>query len=101
VVDEEPPAKLNEVTDDVVGAAVEVHDRLRPGLLERAYEEALSAELDRRGIGCRSQVHQPLRYRGEQLSASYRLDLLVEGRVVVEIKAVSEVQPVHRAQLLT
>lgn len=92
---------LNEVSEAVIGAAIEVHDHLGPSLLERAYEQALSIELDRQEIPFASETELPLRYRDRELDESYRLDLLVDDRLVVEIKAVSDIQRVHRAQLLT
>jgi GxxExxY protein len=88
-------------THDIVGAAIEVHRRLGPGLLESAYETCLCRELTLRGISCRQQVPLPVKYRGVQLDCGYRLDLVVEESVIIEVKAVGKVLPVHRAQVLT
>jgi GxxExxY protein len=88
-------------TYDIVGAAIEVHRRLGPGLLESAYERCLSRELLFRGIPFQRQVPLPVEYRGLQLNCGYRLDIVVGGSVIVEVKAVSKVLPIHRAQVLT
>ena len=88
-------------THDIIGAAIEVHRRLGPGLLESAYETCLCRELTLRGLGCVQEVPLPVHYRGVQLDCGYRLDLVVEGSVIVEVKAVRKVLPVHRAQVLT
>ncbi len=88
-------------THAIVGAAIEVHRRLGPGLLESAYETCLCRELTLRGMECLQEVPLPVRYRGVQLDCGYRLDLVVEESVVVEVKAVQKVLPVHRAQVLT
>ena len=89
------------VTRRVIGAAIDVHRALGPGLLESAYAECLTRELILRGIPFRRQVSLPVDYKGLRLDCSYRLDLLVADSVVVEIKAVSAIEPVHEAQLLT
>jgi GxxExxY protein len=91
----------NEVTERIIGAAIEVHRTLGPGLLESAYEECLGHELALRGVTFERQRPLPVEYKGIKLECCYRLDLLVENAVVVEIKAVSEIEPVHEAQLLT
>jgi GxxExxY protein len=88
-------------THDIVGAAIEVHRRLGPGLLESAYETCLCRELSHRGISFRRQVPLPVDYRGIRLECGYQLDIVVEDSVIVEVKAVKRVIPVHRAQLLT
>ena len=93
--------RVNALTGEIIGAAIEVHRALGPGLLESAYEECLCHELALRGIVFRRQVPLPLAYKGIQLDCGYRLDLLVEDTVVVEVKAVQEVLPLHEAQLLT
>jgi GxxExxY protein len=84
-----------------VGAAIEVHRRLGPGLLESAYETCLCRELYLQGIKFRQQVALPVQYRGLSLDCGYRLDILVDELVIVEVKALKQVLPVHRAQLLT
>lgn len=91
----------NEITKEVIGAAIEVHRALGPGLLESAYEECLCRELALRSISFERQKPLPVGYKGVQLDCGYRLDLLVGGLVVVEIKAVDALAPIHEAQLLT
>jgi GxxExxY protein len=88
-------------TGPIIGAAIEVHRHLGPGLLESAYEECLCHELYLRGIGCRRQVDLPVEYKGLKLDCGYRLDLIVNEEVIVELKCVEKVLPVHEAQLLT
>jgi len=85
----------------VIGAAIDVHRIVGPGLLERVYEECLCHELRLREIGYRRQVALDLAYKGLRLGPAYRMDLVVESSVVVEIKAADALLPVHRAQLLT
>jgi GxxExxY protein len=93
--------KVNETTEAVIGAAIEVHRALGPGLLESAYEECLCRELALRRIPFERQVSLPVEYKGLRLDCGYRIDLLADSQVVVEIKAVEELLPVHEAQLLT
>ncbi|MCU0493743.1 MAG: GxxExxY protein [Chloroflexaceae bacterium] len=93
--------KVNELTQSIIGAAIEVHRVLGPGLLESAYEECLAHELQLRNVVFERQKPLPVNYKGILLDCSYRLDLLVRAAVVVEIKAVEEVLPIHEAQLLT
>lgn len=88
-------------TSPIIGAAIEVHRHLGPGLLESAYEECLCHELHLRGIDFRHQVDLPVEYKGLKLDCSYRLDLMVHEEVVVELKCVERVLPVHEAPLLT
>lgn len=88
-------------THDIVGAAIEVHRRLGPGLLESAYEMCLCRELYLRRVGFQQQVALPVEYRGLNLDCGYRLDILVEQSVIIEVKALGKVLPVHRAQVLT
>ena len=92
---------FNKVTEAIIGAAIEVHRTLGPGLLESAYEECLCHELRLRGIPFERQRPLPVTYKGLDLECGYRLDLLVHDAVVVEIKAVEALQPIHEAQLLT
>ncbi len=94
----EPGAEL---TGKIIGAAIEVHRNLGPGLLESAYEECLAFELDESGLNYRRQVVLPIRYKKARIDMAYRVDLLVEEEVIVELKTVLSVLPVHRAQLLT
>ena len=90
-----------ELTRQIIGAAIEVHRLLGPGLLESAYEECLCHELAIRGIHFEKQKPIPLVYKGTKLDCGFRLDLLVEGRVVVELKSVDGFGPVHEAIMLT
>lgn len=90
-----------DLTDQIFGAAIAVHRELGPGLLESAYEACLCHELVRRHIRFERQVPLPVKYRDELVECGYRLDLLVGDAVVVEIKAVEKLTPVHEAQLLT
>ena len=92
---------VNELTKEIIGAAIEVHRTLGPGLLESAYEECLCRELTVRGVPFARQVALPVEFKGLRLDCGYRLDLLVEKKVVVEIKAVESLLPIHEAQLLT
>jgi GxxExxY protein len=93
--------EVNELTEKIIGAAMEVHRVMGPGLLESAYEECLCYELSRLGIEFKRQVQMPVPYKGLKLDCGYRLDLLVEDSVIVELKAVDHFLPVHSAQLLT
>lgn len=93
--------ELNRITEQIIGAAIEVHRALGPGLLESAYEECLCHELKLRGVPFERQKPLPVTYKGAALDCGYRLDLLVASAVVVEIKAVESLQPIHEAQLLT
>ena len=92
---------LNRLSNDVIGAAIEVHRELGAGLLESTYELALQHELGLRGIASTRQVLLPVRYKDLELPDAYRIDLLVEDSLVVEVKAVEVIIPVHSAQLLT
>jgi GxxExxY protein len=85
----------------VIGAAIEVHKRLGPGLLESAYDECLSHELALRSIAFVRQQPLPLVYKAVKLDCGYRMDLVVEGRLLIEVKAVEALHPIHEAQLLT
>jgi GxxExxY protein len=93
--------KINDVTGVVVNAAMKVHTALGPGLLERTYQTCLAHELRKRGLVVETEVPMPVVYDGVVTELGYRLDLLVESEVVVEVKAVSQLLPVHRHQLLT
>jgi len=89
------------VTEAIIGAAIEVHRHLGPGLLESAYQKCLEYELASRGIAFSVQVDLPVVYKGVRLDCGYKMDFVVEDVVVVELKSVEEVVPVHEAQLLT
>lgn len=93
--------RVNKTTEAIIGAAIEVHRSLGPGLLESAYEECLCHELKSRGIPFQRQVPLQVVYKGAKLECGYRIDLLVNDEVVVELKAVDLLQPIHEAQLLT
>lgn len=90
-----------ELTGQIIGAAIEVHRALGPGLLESAYQACLARELSLRGIAFEREKPLPVEYKGLELDCGYRLDFLVEDRVVLELKAVDRLLPVHEAQLLT
>ena len=90
-----------ELTHAIIGAAIEVHRQLGPGLLESAYEECLARELTIRSVSFERQKALPVVYKGVKLDCGYRLDLLAEGRVIVELKAVEALAPIHDAILLT
>jgi GxxExxY protein len=90
----------NELSNKIIGAAIELHKILGPGLLESAYENALSYDLKEIGIQVKQQVPMPFVYKEIKLDVGYRLDLLVEEKVIVEIKSVEMLAPVHYAQLL-
>ena len=92
---------VNEISSQVIGAAIEVHKNLGPGLLESSYEACLLYELKERGLEVKSQVIIPILYKGVQLDAGYRLDLLVENRMIIEIKSANKLEGIHTAQLLT
>lgn len=93
--------QVNELTEEIIGAAIEVHRALGPGLLERAHEECLCRELKLRHIAFERQRDLPVVYKGTELDCGYQLDLLVADRIVVELKAVEKLLPIHEAQLLT
>ena len=85
----------------VIGFAIEVHRELGPGLLESAYEKCLAHELKEHEIECVTQMSLPVAYKGLTLDCGYRVDMIVEGRLIVELKSVDSLQPIHEAQLLT
>jgi len=93
--------RLNALTEALIGAAVDVHRALGPGLLESAHEACLACELAQRGVDVERQKALPLSYREVRLDCGYRLDLLVGGAVVVEVKAVDRLLPIHESQLLS
>jgi len=93
--------RLDSLTEKIIGAAITVHRVLGPGLLESAYEECLCYELSQLGLSFKRQVPLPVRYKEVKLDCGYRMDIVVEGTVVVEIKAVERLIPVHDAQLLS
>lgn len=93
--------EANDLTGKIIGCAIEVHKALGPGLLESAYEECLAFELLKAGLMIRRQVPTPLVYKDVKLECGYRIDILVEDSVVLELKVVDEFNPVHEAQILT
>lgn len=93
--------KANELTEIIIGAAMEVHKQLGPGLLESAYLAAMRRELELRGIPFEHEKPLPVNYKGERIDCGYRIDLLVDERVVVELKSVEALHDIHEAQLLT
>ena len=99
----QPKGKLYEelLTGQIIGAAIEVHKQLGPGLLESTYQACLCRELELRGISFECQKPLPLEYKGVRLECGYRIDLLVAGLVIVEIKSVEALAPIHEAQVLT
>lgn len=90
-----------ECTQRIIGAAIEVHRALGPGLLESAYQACLEREFEERGIAYQSQLSLPVHYRDIDLDVGYRIDLLVENKIVVELKSVESIESIHEAQLLT
>ena len=92
---------LNGLSEQVIGAAIEVHRELGPGLLESTYESALQHELSLLGLNSVRQIALPIRYKGLEIDEAYRIDLLVEDALILEVKTVEAFRPVHTAQLLT
>jgi GxxExxY protein len=93
--------RKDEITGEIIGAAIEVHRELGPGLLESAYEQCLCHELTLRGLRFQRQVEVPVVYKGIRLDCGYRIDVIVEDSVIVELKTVDKLLPIHEAQLLT
>jgi len=92
---------INQLTSKIIGAAIEVHKILGPGLLESAYEECLSHELSIQGVSFEKQKPLTIDYKGKKLDCGYRLDMVVENAVVLELKSCEKIEPIHHAQLLT
>ncbi len=97
----EEGARLNQVTEQIIGAAIAVHRALGPGLLESTYEACLFHELTQQGLQVEAQKSLPVVYREVKLDCGYRLDLLVENTVIVELKSVDRLAPIHTAQLMS
>ena len=89
------------ISDAIIGEAIEIHRELGPGLFENVYEQVLAASLTRRGFRVERQVAVPLQYRGLHFEQAYRLDLIVEDEIIVEVKSIERLLPVHAKQLLT
>jgi GxxExxY protein len=95
------PLRLDRLTEQIIGAAIEVHRQLGPGLMESAYEECLCYELSQLGLPFQRQAHLPVSYKGIRLDCGYKMDLVVDDSVVLELKTVDRLLAVHTAQLLT
>lgn len=92
---------LNSLSYEIIGAAYHVHSELGPGLLESTYEVCLEYELIKRGFNVERQKTLPINYDGIKLDAAYKIDLLVEDSIIIELKAVAQIEPIHTAQILT
>jgi GxxExxY protein len=91
----------NQLTNEIIGSAIEVHRNLGPGLLESTYEECMAFELQERDLTVERQLELPILYKGNHLEQNYRIDLLVNNQVIIELKSVNKIEPIHDAQLLT
>jgi len=89
------------LSNKVIGCAIEVHRELGPGLLESAYEQCLAAELSRSGVPFQAQLDLPVTYKGTRLDCGYRIDLLVDKQLIVELKSIEQLLKIHEAQILT
>ena len=92
---------INQLSSKIIGAAIEVHKALGPGLLESAYEKCLCHELKLRGLSFDSQKPLPLFFKGEEIDCGYRLDVVVDNAIILELKSCEKIEPIHKAQLLT
>ena len=93
--------KGDQLTSEIIGSAIEVHRNLGPGLLESTYEECMVFELKQRDLIISRQHEIPILYKGNRLEQNYRIDLLVNNHVIVELKSIKKIEPIHNAQLLT
>jgi GxxExxY protein len=93
--------ELNEISGTVIGCAIKVHRALGPGLLESAYEGCLVYELSKKGLSCQTQLKLPVIYDGVKIDTGYRVDVIVANSVILEIKTVKKIIPIHEAQLLS
>ncbi len=93
--------EVNDLTKTIIGAAIEVHRTLGPGLLESTYEACLFYELEQMGLFVERQVELPVKYKNIRMEIGYKIDLLVENQVIIEVKSVKELLPVHMAQIIT
>ncbi len=100
-MDHEEYLRINKVSNIVIGAAIDVHKELGPGLLESVYEECLKLELESKGIKVETQKDLPLIYKGQNTGKTYRIDMLVDDRVIVELKSVESLKPVNEIQIVT
>ena len=101
MVTEEELIKLNGISQEIIGAAINVHKEIGPGMLESVYEVCLLQEMEDRGLRVSHQVDVPLYYKGKLTNKCFRIDILVNDEVIVELKAVEEMNPIYEAQLLT
>ena len=92
---------IDQLSNKIIGAAIEVHKTLGPGLLESAYEECMCHELDLRGLSYERQKPLPVFYKGTKLDCGYRLDIVVNEGIILELKSCESIEPIHKAQLLT
>ena len=93
--------RLNEISGLILGASIEVHRTIGPGLLESVYEECLYFEIIQLGLKVQRQVELPIKYKGNTLDSKLRLDLLVEDEIIIELKSVEKIAPIHQAQIIT
>jgi len=93
--------EINQLSSKIIGSAIQVHKALGPGLLESAYEECLCHEFHLQGIHFERQKSLPVVYKGKRLDCGYRLDLVVENAIILELKSCETIDPIHKAQLLT
>ena len=93
--------EIDKLSFDIIGAAIQVHQQLGPGLLEKVYELALLKELELRGLRSENQVYKTIDYKGQAIPKAYCIDILVEGKVIVEIKSVEEINRIHFKQTLS
>ncbi len=89
--------RFDELSNKVIGFAIEVHKELGPGLLENTYKQCLALELKQAGIACQVEKELPVRYKGIDVDCGYKIDLLVEDKLIVELKSVNKIHPVHEA----
>ena len=92
---------INQLSSKIIGAAIEVHRTLGPGLLESAYEECICYELELRRIKFERQKALPIIYKGKRLDCGYRLDIVIDNKIIVELKSIEKIEPIHKAQLLS
>ncbi|MFC1858964.1 GxxExxY protein [Thermodesulfobacteriota bacterium] len=93
--------KFDELSNRVIGCAIEVHKQLGPGLLESTYEQCLAYELNKAGLPFKLQMPLPVHYKEIKLDCGYRIDILIDDKIIVELKSVEKLLPIHQAQLLT
>lgn len=93
--------EFSKLSNTVIGCAIEVHKTLGPGLLESTYQQCLSRELELNGVGFKLELPLPVKYKGIYIECGYRIDMLVENEIILELKSVEELKGIHEAQLLT